>query len=188
MKSGFASGKQDQSTNDDDIIQIRPTNISNEREFVFEKKIYIDKCELVNRKYDILQYGEVLFNNTNSQELVGKSVLFDLDGCYFCSNHITRLSANQDKIIPSYLTYILNLYQRKKVFFKICTNWNNQSGVNTDVLGQIKVPVPPREKQNEIANHITAIRNKAKKLQQEAKEEFEQVKKEVEAKILGDNL
>jgi restriction endonuclease S subunit len=151
MKSGFASGKQNQSFDDSDIIQIRPTNISNEREFVFEKNIYIDKCELINKKYDILQYDEVLFNNTNSQELVGKCVLFDLDGYHFCSNHITRLSINKDKVIPRYLTYILNLYQRKKVFFKICTNWNNQSGVNADVLGQVKVPVPPLEKQNEIA-------------------------------------
>ena len=136
MKTGFASGKQDQSKDDQGIIQIRQTNINNAREFVFAKNVYIPHSELLKRKEDILQKDEILFNNTNSQELVGKSIFFDLEGCYFCSNHITRIGVKKDKIDPQYLAHIFNLYQRQKVFFKICTNWNNQSGVNVEVLQQ----------------------------------------------------
>ena len=44
-------------------------------ELVFEKTIYID-ASTVNED-DMVFRGEVLFNNTNSQELVGKTVLFD---------------------------------------------------------------------------------------------------------------
>ena len=186
LKSGFAAGKQDQSNGIDDIIQIRPTNINSNREFDFSRNVYINKTNLIKRKNDILKYGEVLFNNTNSQELVGKTILFDLDGTYFCSNHITRILPNNEVINGQYLTSLLNLYQKKQVFFKICTNWNNQSGVNVDVLGKIKIPLPPLKKQEEIAKQITSIRIQAKQLQQEAITELEQAKKEVEVMIMGD--
>ena len=186
LKSGFAAGKQDQSNGIDDIIQIRPTNINSNREFDFSRNVYINKTNLIKRKNDILKYGEVLFNNTNSQELVGKTILFDLDGTYFCSNHITRILPNNEVINGQYLTSLLNLYQKKQVFFKICTNWNNQSGVNVDVLGKIKISLPPLKKQKEIAEHITSIRMQAKQLQQEAITELEQAKKEVEVMIMGD--
>ena len=187
MKTGFASGKQDQSNDEQDVIQIRSTNISDEREFIFARNVYIHKSELLNRKNDVLQLGEVLFNNTNSQELVGKSIFFDLENSYFCSNHTTRIGIQQDKVDPQYLTHVLNLYQRKQVFFKICTNWNNQSGVNVNVLGQVKTPIPPLEKQLEIVDRITAIRTQAKQLRQAAAAELEQAKQEVEAMILGES-
>lgn len=186
MKSGFASGKDDQAKNEGGIIHIRPTNINNDREFTFEKNVYIDNQALDFRKDDIIKYGEVLFNNTNSQVLVGKSIFFNLDRDYFCSNHITRIAVKHDEILPEYLTNILNLYQHKKVFFKICTNWNNQSGVNPEVLKKIKIPLPPLPKQQEIAERITTIRNQAKQLQTEAKAGLEKAKAEIEAIILGD--
>lgn len=186
LRSGFAAGKQDQSNNIDDIIQIRPTNINLNREFDFSKNVYINKTNLIDRKNDILKCDEVLFNNTNSQELVGKTILFDLDGTYFCSNHITRILPKKEIITGQYLTALLNLYQRRQVFFKICTNWNNQSGVNVDVLGKIKIPVPPLKKQNEIAKHLISVRMQAKQLQHDAIKELDNVKKEVEIMILGD--
>ena len=84
------------------------------------------------------------------------------------------------------MSHIFNLYQHQQVFFKICTNWNNQSGVNVEVLGQLKIPILPLEKQIEISEHITTIRNQAKQLQQQAKTDLEKAKQEVEAMILGD--
>jgi restriction endonuclease S subunit len=54
-------------------------------------------------------------------------------------------------------------------------------------IQHILVPIPPLEKQIEISEHITAIRNQAKQLQQQAKEDLEKAKQEVEAMILGDD-
>jgi type I restriction enzyme S subunit len=67
----------------------------------------------------------------------------------------------------------------------MCVNWNNQSGVNTEMLRNIKIPLPPLEKQTEIADHISALRFQAKQLQQEAQAELERAKIEVERMILG---
>ena len=50
---------------------------------------------------------------------------------------------------------------------------------------KILICLPPLEKQNEIASHITQIRSKANELKQEGKEILEQAKQEVEQMILG---
>ena len=80
----------------------------------------------------------------------------------------------------------MNLYQRNKVFFKLCTNWNNQSGIGLDVLKSIRIPVPSKlSKQEKITNDIRQIRNTAYKLRDEAINVFNTAKKEIEDMILG---
>lgn len=190
LQTGFAAGKGDQVTDETAasggaIIQLRPTNLNDDRELVFDRNVYIHQDTLNTRPADVLQPGEVLFNNTNSQELVGKSVLFDLDGPYFCSNHMTRI-CTAGTLHPDYLAHLMNLYQRQQVFFRVCTNWNNQSGVNSTVLSNVLIPVPPMAQQIIIAEAITALRHNARQLRQEAKAALEQARQEVEQMILGE--
>ena len=59
------------------------------------------------------------------------------------------------------------------------------TGLTKDVVNNIKIPLPPLEKQNQIAEHISQLRDQAKQLQTEAKAELTQAKSEVEAMILG---
>jgi type I restriction enzyme S subunit len=99
---------------------------------------------------------------------------------------MTRIGVN-GKVDAVYLMLILNLYQHLKVFYRMCVNWNNQSGVNTEMLRNIKIPLPEIERQTEIANHISAIRFSAKQLQQQAAAELEQAKQQVEKLILGES-
>ena len=184
--TGFAAGRHDQVDDDDGgVIQIRPTNLSNDRELVFNRNVYIASDELKTRKADVLKRQEVLFNNTNSQEQVGKTVWFDLEGDYFSSNHITRIGTKISKLNPQYLVYLLNLYQRRKVFFKLCTNWNNQSGVGSDILQRLLIPLPNPTRQKEIVEKLDSVRNKANKLREQARADFDKAKRDIEALILG---
>ena len=187
VKTGFAAGGNDQALDDGGIIQIRPTNIDTDRRLKFDRNIYISADLATHRPREILKPGEVLFNNTNSQSLVGKSTFFDLtDQLYTCSNHITRLTVCNDNAIAEYITAILNLYQRRKAFFSICTNWNNQSGVGADLLRKIIVPVPEMDVQQQIVGKITAIFVEAESLKTTATTELETAKREIEAILLGD--
>ncbi|MEK7746773.1 MAG: restriction endonuclease subunit S [Elusimicrobiota bacterium] len=181
--NGFAAGKQDQNIFAEGIIQIRPTNISDKKEFIFNKNIYIDLSRKNDLKNELLCKNEVLFNNTNSQELVGKTCVFNLEGDYFCSNHITRIGLHEE-YISDYVGVILNLYQKNKVFYKSCINWNNQSGINLDILKTIKIPVPPFDKQKEIAEHITDIRTQAQQLKDKTKEVLKKASEEIEKILL----
>lgn len=185
-KTGFAAGGAMQLHDDDGIIQIRPTNISSDRQLKFDRNVYLDRNVLTDRPTDVLGRGEVLFNNTNSQEQVGKSVCFDIEGSFVCSNHITRIATNKTELVPEYLTAVLNAYQRLKVFYSICTNWNNQSGVNVDLLRKLTIPVPEPDQQRAIANEVGSIYAQANELRRMANAELERAKAEIEAILLGE--
>lgn len=60
-----------------------------------------------------------------------------------------------------------------------------RANINLEEISTIKVPLPPLVKQQEIANHIYAIRQQAKQLQEEGKTILENAKKEVEQMIIG---
>ena len=180
--SGFGAGKENQTSEINGIIQIRPTNIDSECELKFDKNIYIDK----NFEGKKIKKTDVLFNNTNSQDLVGKTAVGESAENMFFSNHITVISINE-RIIDSYfLKESLNMLQRHKIFYSICTNWNNQSGIGIDLLKTVKIPLPPLPKQKEIAEHIRGIRAQAKQLQAEAEQILQDAKHQVEKMILGE--
>jgi type I restriction enzyme S subunit len=55
-----------------------------------------------------VQSGDVIFNNTNSTELVGKSCLFrGWEGRCAFSNHSTRLRCHSEMLTPEWLHYCL---------------------------------------------------------------------------------
>ena len=60
-----------------------------------------------------------------------------------------------------------------------------RANINLEEISTIKIPLPPFAKQKEIANHIYAIRQQAKQLQEEGKAILENAKKEVEQMIIG---
>ena len=67
IQSGVGAGKKDQTDKNNGIIQIRPTNIDRNGMLIFDKNIYVP----FDATMPSLQRDDVLFNNTNSQELVG---------------------------------------------------------------------------------------------------------------------
>ncbi|EQB3613635.1 restriction endonuclease subunit S [Campylobacter upsaliensis] len=175
-KTGFAAGKENQ-TNRDGIIQIRPTNLDEQGILKFDKNIYVPKD--ISTEY-LLQKGEVLFNNTNSQELVGKTAYFDLDGDFTSSNHITRIQTDTNRLLPQYLAIVLNVYQRNKVFFNICVNWNNQSGVNVELLKDLLIPLPPLSTQQ----HIIDLMDKAYKAKKEKENKTKELLDSIDSYLL----
>lgn len=184
FKSGFGAGKQDQVLDDSGIIQIRPTNIDEQGTLKFDKNVYLP-IDVSYSESDYINVDDILFNNTNSQEWVGKTAILKEKQLLLYSNHITKITVNKDVVVPDYIWLILNSYQKNKIFYSICTNWNNQSGVGLDLLRSLPIPLPPLEKQNEIARYIQSIREQAKQLQNDAKAILEQAKQDVELMILG---
>ncbi len=166
FSSGFGAGKNEQTTKDNGYIQIRPTNIDNDGFLKYEKNVYVP----LHKGVPFVKKGTVLFNNTNSQEWVGKTALLQEDSKLYTSNHITSIIVNSSKVISEYLWIVLNIYQRNKVFYSICTNWNNQSGVGIDLLQSVKVPIPPISSQQEIVDYYISAYNEKQKREFEAQQ------------------
>ncbi|WP_133055342.1 restriction endonuclease subunit S [Niastella koreensis] len=183
LKSGFGVGRQDQADEYDGIIQIRPTNIDEFGQLIFDRNIYVPRTLL--DKVTPLEVGDVLFNNTNSQELVGKTALFAENKSMLYSNHITVIKVKKEKVLPEFLWMVLNSYQKHKVFYSLCTNWNNQSGIGLELLKSIKIPVPNIGTQKTIVNHVANIFNSANRLKEQAAEILFEAKQKVEQMLIS---
>lgn len=166
-RSGFAAGKQDQVDKDDNdgILQIRPNNIGVTGKFLTYSFKKVPESSI--RESDICQKNEILFNNTNSELLVGKSIVFDASGVYVCSNHITRLGI-ADGYHPLYISIILNSLREVGYLGYLSTSFNNQSGINIETLMNMQIPVPPIDVQVKLCNEFTYRLGRAEKLMNEA--------------------
>ena len=121
---------------------------------------------------EYLQQGEVLFNNTNSEAWVGKSCLFDAEGWYACSNHVTRLVVNPDKVNAEFLVATLNMLQSRGYFSVLSTNFNNQAGINSGTLKNVVIPVPSLSDQEKLVAQLGAARKRRAEYLQAAEGEL----------------
>ena len=63
----------------------------------------------------------------------------------------------KDDIEPEFVEMVLNMLQQRGYFARLCTNFNNQAGVNTKTLSSVRLPFPPKsEREQLIAAMATA--------------------------------
>ena len=60
-----------------------------------------------------------------------------------------------------------------------------QGNITIPIIKSLLVPIPPLDKQKEIANHITGIRNKAQQLKDKTKELLKKASEEIEKISIG---
>lgn len=152
IRAGFASGNSGVDVGG--VPHVRPMNITVEGTFTREGMKFIPEAEFKGREGYSLEPGDVLFNNTNSQELVGKTCLIDLALRGGYSNHITRIRVRNDECLPRFLALVLHHAWRRGDFAALANRWVGQAGVNTSVLSRFVFPLPPLDVQREIVAEI----------------------------------
>jgi type I restriction enzyme S subunit len=99
----------------------------------------------------------VVFNNTNSPELVGKTALFEDDDEPAFSNHMTRLRVDPAWLDPGFLALRLHQAWREGWFAAHCNNHVSQASIGRDVLRAFEIEVPPLELQSDIVALSCAV-------------------------------
>ena len=120
----------------------------------------------------IVRKGDILFNRTNSKELVGKTALFDLDEEMVIAGYIIRVRVNENEVLPVYVVRYMNTPYMKSYFRGLCKGAVNQANINSKELKAIPIPIPPLALQQEFASKIEAI-EKQKALIKKSIEEVE---------------
>jgi len=183
ITAGFAAGPQDQAFDDaSGIPHLRPLNLNTHGQISFEGTKYVPTG--VVKPSDFLQPNEVLFNNTNSTELVGKTAVFTGQRPCACSNHMTRLTLRAG-INPHFITALFNAFRGIRLFGLLSTNFNNQAGINTETLSTLRLPLPDIPTQNDIAAEVVRRRETAHRLQAEAATEWAAAKAWFAEQLLG---
>ena len=141
-------------------------------------------AEVADDKY-LLVPGDLLF--ARSGNTVGKAYLHigNDEEQHVFAGYMIRFRLNPATLLPAYvLAY--TLCQAYKEWRAAVQRAAGQPNINAEEYKALLIPLPPIEKQNEIAAHISDIRAQAKQLQEEAAQILATAKAEIERMILGE--
>ena len=101
------------------------------------------------KKY-LLSKDDVIFNRTNSAELVGKTSIYRGEYPAIYAGYLIKLDYDRDVLSGEYLNYVLNSPAAKEYCNHVKTDGVNQSNINAKKIGAYVIPLPPPEEQKEI--------------------------------------
>jgi type I restriction enzyme S subunit len=99
VQSGFACGTHNREGRG--IGHLRPMNVSVEGSIDLSNLKFVP-ASAADREERLVKAGDVIFNNTNSAELVGKTACYTLADPLAFSNHMTRLRCRLDAVEPRF--------------------------------------------------------------------------------------
>ena len=162
-------------------VYIRMNNITYEGALDLSDIKRIDVADSEIENY-IVRYGDVLFNRTNSRDLVGKTCVFDRKNPMIIAGYIIRLRMN-GLVLPEYLSLFMNTRYAKKLLFSMAKGAVGQANINAKELQDICIIIPPIDEQREF---LTLVRQSDK-----SKFELEKALSELTAtykRIIAENL
>ena len=138
-----------------------------------------DVIKFVSSDYDArrLSEGDVLFNNTNSPELIGKTAYVNNKGNELAfSNHMTRLRFNRS-VLPKFGSFQLHFLWMARYFLHRCVKHVNQASISAGELEKfIPFIAPPLPEQHRIVAKIEELFSELDKGVENLKTAREQLK------------
>ncbi|HDM8148863.1 TPA: restriction endonuclease subunit S [Vibrio harveyi] len=119
----------------------------------------------------LLQDGDLLFNRTNSAELVGKTAIYrDIGKPVSYASYLISVTFSK-YVLPEIVAHYINSMLGKKWIAEVMNQTAGQANVNGTKLGELVIPLPPFVEQVELVQKVT--------------NEFESIDKQSEATALG---
>ncbi|URF04295.1 restriction endonuclease subunit S [Cupriavidus campinensis] len=134
---------------------LRMNNITRTGEMDFADLKYTDLDESEYDRY-LVKQGDVLFNRTNSAELVGKTALYRREDPMAYAGYLIRLRTN-DENDPEYLAGFLNTDYSKRILRSMCKSIIGMANINATEIQAMRIAQPPRAIQNEYRERISGI-------------------------------
>jgi type I restriction enzyme S subunit len=124
---------------------------------------YMELTEAEREKAELLE-GDLLFNRTNSKELVGKTGLWDGRFDAVAASYFIRLRVNRERIVPAYLWAFFNTSHMKRVLFQTARGAIGQANINAKELRAFPVATPSLPLQSAFAEQASRIDSLARHL------------------------
>jgi len=140
---------------------------------ILNGELILDKLKYLSGNHDefpklFLDTNDLLFNRTNSPELVGKSAVYKAtpDLCSFAS-YLIRVKLNEH-VDPSFYSYFLNSYYGRQWIKTVVSQQVGQANVNGTKLQALTVPLPPSQEQNLIVQDVEQLLSNIRSSESEA--------------------
>ena len=146
-------GSSSKSLNDGHVPVLRMGNLQSGEIDWADLKYSVDEAEIT--KY-LLKEGDVLFNRTNSPELVGKTSIFRGEQKAIYAGYLIKVETTE-ALNSEYLNYLLNSHYARKWCWEVKTDGVSQSNINAKKLGAFLIPHPSTEEQFKIVTKVKEL-------------------------------
>jgi type I restriction enzyme S subunit len=141
---------------------LRMVNIQNGK-LDWENLVYTDdKAEI--QKY-LLKHNDVLFNRTNSPELVGKTAIYKGEMPAIFAGYLIRIHRKEDLLDADYLTYFMNSQIAFDYGKTVVISSVNQANINGTKLKSYPIPAPSLSDQKVIVAKLNDLSEETQRLQ-----------------------
>lgn len=106
---------------------------------------YIEMGEEDLERYR-LKPGDLLFNRTNSKELVGKCEMFGESGDWVFASYLIRVRLDSAKVLPRFACDFLGTRAGRLQIDRLSRQIIGMTNINAEELKEILLPVPPDTK------------------------------------------
>lgn len=170
--------KLDPFTDSEGVVFLRNTNL---------KKYHID---LSDTKYVKTEFAKELTYSVKGEVImciagtVGLSAINDVENPISINQNVSALKFDDTKINPDFASYWFN----SNIFLELTKRACSVATIfylNNDNLKLLPIPVTPLDKQKEIAEHITGIRQQAQQLKDKTTELLKKASEEIEEILLN---
>lgn len=121
----------------------------------------LDKCTV--------KRGDLLFNRTNSKELVGKTCVYNRDEMMVLAGFVVRVRLN-DRALPEFVSAFMNTDFSKQMLLGMCKAAIGQANINAQELQNIGIYIPPIQLQKDFVSFKCQV-DKSKSVVQKALDE-----------------
>lgn len=149
---------------------LRMNNISRTGEMDFTDLKFMDLEESQHERY-LVRSGDLLFNRTNSVDLVGKTGVYREVKPMAYAGYLIRLRVTKENH-PEYLAAFLNSAYSKAMLRGMCKSIIGMANINATEIQGMKIPSPPLALQQEFARRVAAV-EKLKQAQRSALTELD---------------
>lgn len=149
----FQYGTSKKSQEQGEVVVLRMGNLQ-KGEIDWKNLVYTSDEEDIE-KY-LLKEGDVLFNRTNSAELVGKTSIYRGEYPAIFAGYLIRLKY-KPCLNGEYLNYVLNSPNAKAYCNEVKSDGVNQSNINAKKIGQFIIPICKIEEQQEIVKIVSQL-------------------------------
>lgn len=157
MLESVKYGSSDKATLEGEIPILRMNNLTYSGEMNLTDLKYITKVQ-ADEKY-LVKEGDILFNRTNSKELVGKTAVYVGPEPMAYAGYLVR-GRTKVSFAPEYISAFLNSPWGKEKLQSMCKSIVGMANINAKEFQSIVLPIPPEKEQMHFKTRVLAIREK----------------------------
>ena len=171
-------GTSEKSSLEGKIPVLRMGNITTNGTIDYSNIVFSSNEEDI--KEFLLTKGNLVFNRTNSSDLVGKTAIYRGEIPAIFAGYLIKIALL--KVNPEYTNLVMNSSYYRKWCYSVKSDAVNQSNINAEKLSNLLISLPPLAEQHsivEIAEQLLTIVDTIKLLQEELKALVKQAKSQV---------